>query len=120
MTITRFITVGKKTQGHEAILKAKGFECSVFNGTLEIQATEVVEGVIDLSTPEKATEVLADMLAQHKVFSYRTHFIISNKGELEEVWGMLACGKLGKVSCLVTKGEVTRQLRPLDDIFDIL
>ena len=129
-TMTRYIsTVGKdgkenkKTINHKAALESKGFEVEEKDGMLEIQATEVVEGVVDLSTPEKANEVLTDMLAQHKVFSYQTEFIFADREGKPNLHGTFALSKLGKVSCLVTKGEAKEKVTAvsgLDSIFSAL
>lgn len=117
-TIARYIKVGKRTEGHAELLKAKGYEVSENEGVLTVMATKVIEGTVDLSTPEKAKEVLAKVLRNKEVFSYNTVFKFEDGKEL---FGVMACTRLGKVSALVTKGEEkAKKAGGLNDIFDIL
>jgi len=113
--IVRYITAGKKTAGHLELLQSKGYDAKLVGDRIEVQASEVIEGTVDLSTPEKAEEVLAEVVQKKAVFSYKTVFKFADGKEL---FSVPACAKLGKFSCLVTKGEDKRH--ELDDIFDML
>lgn len=107
----------KKTAGHQAVLEAKGYECAVEGDHLAVQASEVIEGTVDISTPELAQEVLANTVAKKAVFSYQTAFKMPNGKELS---GVMVLNKLGKASALVTKAAVkTAETKhnALDDIF---
>ena len=119
MATTRFIKIGKRTAEHKALLEAKGYEVSESDDVLAIQASEVIEGTIDLSTPEKAKEALAEVVAKKAVFSYKTTFKFADGKEL---YGVMACTRLGKASALVTKGEEkkTAKTNAISDIFDVL
>jgi len=113
--IVRYITAGKKTAGHLELLQSKGYDAKLVGDRIEIQASEVIEGTVDLSTPEKAKEVLTEVVQKKAVFSYKTVFKFADGKEL---FSVPACTKLGKVSALVTKGEDKRN--DLDDIFAAL
>ena len=117
--IVRYITAGKKTAGHLEMLQSKGYDAKLVGDRIEIQASEVIEGTVDLSTPEKAKEVLTEVIQKKAVFSYTTRFILRNKkGEVKTYWSTPACKVMGKTSALVTKGEEKRN--GLDDIFDMV
>jgi hypothetical protein len=126
-TTTRYIRLtnkkgerSRRTAGHQALLEGKGYECRENGENLEVQATEVREGTIDLSTPEKAREALNDAVQNQAVFSYQTTFRFEDGKELS---GVMALSRLGNASALVTKGEPKpkeKKVSPLDAIFDIL
>jgi hypothetical protein len=119
MATTRFIKVGKQTAGHKALLESKGYEVSESEGVLAITAHEVIEGTVDLSTPEKAAEVLSEVVQKKAVFSYKTVFKFADGREL---YGVMACTRLGKASALVTKGEEkkAKKANAISDIFDVM
>ena len=107
----------KKTAGHQAVLEAKGYECRVEDDHLAVECSEVIEGTVDVSTPEAAQEAFANAIAKKAVFSYQTTFKLNNGKELS---GVMVLNKLGKASALVTKAAKQRaekQHNALDDIF---
>jgi len=119
-TTKRYIKSGKRTAGHKAVLESKGYEVSENEEGLVIDASEVVEGTVDLSTPEKAKEALTAVVSQNAVFSYQTKFLFPDGKEL---YGVMACTRLGKASALVTKGEPKEKVKKpnaVDDIFSAL
>ena len=117
--IVRYILVTEDTAGHLELLQSKGYDAKIVGDHIEVQASEVIEGTVDLSTPEKAKEVLPGVIQKKAVFSYTTRFILRNKkGEVKTYWGVPACKVMGKTSALVTKGEEKRN--GLDDIFDMV
>ena len=116
--IVRYIKVGKRTEKHAELLSSKGYEVKERDGMLEISASKVIEGTVDISTPEKAQESLATAVAQKAVFSYTTKFLFPDGKEL---YGVMACTKLGHASALVTKGEPkAKKTSTIDDIFAAL
>jgi len=117
MAILRYITVGKRTAGHLALLESKGYTVRNTGEVLEIQASQVIEGVVDLSTPEKATEALSEAISAGAVYSYKTQFQFPDGKVLH---GIIACARLGKASALVTKGPAKSTPNKVDDIFDAL
>jgi len=98
----RFIKIGKRTATHRAVLESKGYEVEERDGSLVVEASEVIEGTINLSTPEKAKEILGEVINKKAVFSYTTKFQFPDGKEL---YGVMACTRLGKASALVTKGK---------------
>lgn len=118
MAIVRFIKIGKKTEGHEELLKAKGYEVTRNEDVLQVTCTAVREGTMDLSTPEKAAEILREVVTKKEVFSYETKFQFADGKVL---FGVMACSRLGKASALITKGEAKKaKVSQLDDIFAAL
>lgn len=117
--IVRYIKKGKKTQEHLATLQSKGYQVADQGEVLAVTCTGVIEGEVDISTPEKAAEALRGAVAQQKVFSYETSFKFADGKTLH---GVFACGKLGKASALITKGEEKKapKVNGLDDIFSAL
>lgn len=113
--IVRYITAGKKTAGHLEMLQSKGYDAKLVGDRIEVQASEVIEGEVNMSTPEAAREVLTEVTQKKAVFSYKTVFKFADGKEL---YSVPACTKLGKASCLVTKGEEKKNT--LDDIFAAL
>lgn len=119
-TIVRYIKSGKRTAKHLEILRSKGYEVEENEEGLVIQASEVVEGTVDLSSPEAAQKVLGDTIAASAVFSYQTKFKFPDGKVL---YGVMACTRLGKASALVTKGEPKEKVakvNAVNDIFDAL
>lgn len=115
--ITRYIKIGKRTEGHAELLKSKGYEVEEQDGMLAITASKVIKGTVDLSTREKAQESLATAVAEKAVFSYKTKFLFPDGKEL---YGVMACTRLGKASALVTKGLVGHVSKAIGDIFAAL
>ena len=115
----RYIKIGKRTQEHKDVLESKGYEVSLEDGVLAIQASGLVEGKVDLSTPEKAQTVLSELIANRQVFSYETKFIFPDGKVLH---GIFACTRLGKASALITKGagKKTKGANMMSSIFDTL
>lgn len=118
----RFIKVGKRTAGHRALLEKKGYEVEEQDGVLQVTCSKVIEGTVDLSTPEKQKEVLTEVIAKKQVFSYTTEFkLTTDEGELVTRWGIMACTLLKNVSALVTKGaEAEAKPHAINDVFNAL
>lgn len=118
-TIERYIKVGKRTENHQELLESKGYEVTNQDGVLTVKCSGVREETVDLSTPEKAKEIITEVVAKQQVFSYTTKFIFADGKEL---YGVLACSRLGKISALITKGEEkkAKKTSQLDDIFTAL
>ena len=105
-TILRFIKKGRNTATtHLSILTALGFEVEDREKVLAVTCNEVIEGEVDISTDEKCSELIGHMLETKAVFSYKTKFKFSSGQILS---GIMATGRLGKLSVLLTK-PATRQ-----------
>jgi hypothetical protein len=102
------IKVGENTQNHINILKERGYEVqTVVENGAEHYAVECAEhldaGVaVDLNTDE-GKQFVRDAVASHKMFGYRTQFILP--GETEPRSGIFVVAKLGPLSAFVAKGE---------------
>jgi hypothetical protein len=95
----RYIKIGRNTAAHGAKLKELGYEVEEENGHFVIEASEVVENA-DFSTPDKGKELIAAMVKDKKVFSYKTKFDFGGGRILTSI---MACTELGPASALVTK-----------------
>lgn len=113
-TVDRYIKKGKNTKKHMELLRAKGYEVEEQEKFICVKASEVVEGEVDFSSPEKTTEVITNMIKEKQVFSYQTVFDFGDK----KLKGILACGRLGLISSLVTKARVrVKKINANDAIF---
>jgi hypothetical protein len=116
-TITRIIALANKkgiiegTQGHGALLQKLGYEVEVHQDELRIKCNAVRTGHIDLSTVEKATAFLKDLVAKKDVLGYDCTFTLLD-GKMHNCRPSKgvrmpsdALGKLQALSAFVTKGE---------------
>jgi len=112
----RIIRIGRNTEGHDEILRAAGYEVTEKDGNYIVTANEVVEGEVDVSTPEKAKALKDEMVANKAVFSYSTRFHLPNGKVLS---GIMACRPLGKFSALITKAPrtQTKKASALDEVW---
>ena len=112
----RYIKVGKATAGHNALLTAKGYETRLADNKLFITASEVIEGIVDLSTEEKAKEAFTLLIAKKAVYSYKTRFIFPD-GKI--LFSIPACTRLGAASALVTSGVKAPKAKKHNAMTDI-
>jgi hypothetical protein len=100
--MVRYIRIGKKTEAHLDTLQKMGYEVKKDGDFIEVQATAVNSGEVDISTAEAAKASIGGAIKAKAVFDYTTKFKFASGKTLH---GVLACGQLGKFSALVTKGE---------------
>lgn len=90
------------TLGHGRQLQAFGYPVVETPTHFVVQATGVVTGVVDVSTPEAAQAALKDLIVRKAVWSYKTKFRFADK---TRGW-FTARNLLGRI--LKIKGEALR------------
>lgn len=99
----REIKKNKNTAQHVENLRKLGYEVAENDEVIRVQCSGVHEEPVDMTDAEKAAATISEIVAQKKVFSYATRFLF--EGYENPLFGGVACGQLGKLSCLVTKKE---------------
>lgn len=100
-TVNGTIRMGKRTEGHEAWLTARGYSVRRDSDVLHVEGREFVDSV-DLTGPDDGVSLLREMVAKQQLATYRTRFTF-NGGEVRS--GIFAVGRLGAASALVVKAS---------------
>lgn len=74
-TISGQIKLNNKTSNHPESLRSQGYKVDVNDGVATVEGTSVVEGPVDLSTPEKAVKSFQTIVREKQLCTYGTRFL---------------------------------------------